>query len=101
MAVLLKVLSCSELKRVRIGTVAIVLAVARFAGVAAAADMSTKGTPPPSGTAYDWTGFYIGGHLGYAAGSSAWTASAAGVPNLSLPIAPPISTWLVVKDTRR
>jgi len=28
----------------------------------------------PISTAYDWTGFYLGGHLGYATGNSNWTA---------------------------
>jgi high affinity Mn2+ porin len=49
-----------------------------------AADLSaalpTK-APPPG--AYDWTGFYLGGHLGYAAGSSNWTAAQPGAPNIS------------------
>jgi high affinity Mn2+ porin len=44
---------------------------------AADVNLPTKAPPAP---AYDFVGFYIGGHLGYAAGSSAWTASAAGVP---------------------
>jgi high affinity Mn2+ porin len=30
---------------------------------------------PPVSAAYDWTGFYLGAHLGYAGGSSDWTAS--------------------------
>jgi high affinity Mn2+ porin len=34
---------------------------------------------------YDWTGFYVGGHLGYATGYSKWSATEAGadVPNLA------------------
>jgi high affinity Mn2+ porin len=34
---------------------------------------------------YDWTGFYLGAHLGYAGGSSNWTASSttAVIPGLS------------------
>ncbi len=49
-----------------------------FAGRAFAADLNlpTKAPPAPA----DWSGFYIGGHLGYAWGDSAWTASTAGMP---------------------
>jgi high affinity Mn2+ porin len=34
---------------------------------------------------YDWTGFYVGGHLGYATGYSKWSATEAGadVPSLA------------------
>jgi high affinity Mn2+ porin len=44
-----------------------------------AADVAlpTKAPPPPAPTVYDWTGFYLGGHLGYAAGSSRWATSGA------------------------
>ena len=48
-------------------------------GRAFAADVNLPTKAPPA-PAYDFAGFYIGGHLGYAAGSSPWTASAAGVP---------------------
>ncbi len=50
------------------------------AGGAAADDiMETKAPPPSIPTDFNWTGFYGGGHLGYAWGSSNWTAP----PNLS------------------
>jgi len=39
---------------------------------------------------YDWTGFYAGGHLGYAWGSSNWTAPGA---SGSLDLAQPIDTF--------
>jgi high affinity Mn2+ porin len=41
--------------------------------------------PPSVATPYDWTGFYIGAHLGYATGYSKWSATEAGaaVPNLA------------------
>jgi high affinity Mn2+ porin len=51
-----------------------------IAGSAEAADLSSvlpKKAPPPTIAPYDWTGFYAGGHLGYAAGSSHWTTSGA------------------------
>jgi high affinity Mn2+ porin len=61
-----------------------------LAGVAQAADLSgalpTKAPPPAVPAAgYDWTGFYLGGHVGYAAGSSNWSAAqtGAGAPGLS------------------
>jgi high affinity Mn2+ porin len=59
------------------------------AGVADAADVArvlpTKAPPPAaSSTADDWTGFYFGGHFGYAAGFSNWTATQGGAANPSL-----------------
>jgi len=47
------------------------------------ASLPTKAPPPVPPAAYDWTGFYVGGHLGYAAGSSNWTATQPGAPNIS------------------
>ncbi len=38
-----------------------------------AADLITEAPQAPA--SYAWTGFYFGGHLGYATGSSAWTAT--------------------------
>ena len=46
---------------------------------AAAADFGTmpvKALPVPASP--DWTGFYIGGHFGYASGTSNWTATQGG-----------------------
>lgn len=55
------------------------IALIAFAKVAMAADLSaslpTKAPPASAPAAYDWTGFYAGAHLGYAWGSSNWTAS--------------------------
>ena len=54
-----------------------------------AADLSgvlpTKVPPPSAPAAYDWTGLYVGAHLGYATGSSDWTATQAGsaMPSLA------------------
>ena len=41
-----------------------------------AADVLTKAPPPAAPSEYDWTGFYLGGHLGYAWGGSNWTTAA-------------------------
>ena len=43
------------------------LGMLAFAGSAAAADLPLKA--PALKTVYDWTGFYIGGHVGYGGGS--------------------------------
>jgi len=42
---------------------------------ALAADLSMPTKAPPAVTTYDWTGFYAGGHFGFAAGSSNWSAT--------------------------
>jgi high affinity Mn2+ porin len=56
-----------------------------LAGGARAADLSvalpTK-APPPA-LAYDWTGYYLGAHVGYALGGSNWSATQTGAPSLS------------------
>ena len=41
---------------------------------AVAAPLPAKEPPQAAPAAYDWTGFHVGGHLGYAAGSSNWSA---------------------------
>jgi high affinity Mn2+ porin len=58
-------------------------------GAANAADLSralpTKAAPPAATSAAgDWTGFYAGGHLGYATGFSNWSATQAGAATPSL-----------------
>jgi high affinity Mn2+ porin len=58
----------------------------------AAGAMPLKAPPLPQ--AYDWSGFYVGGHMGYAAGNSDWTANpaqaglspTAGTLNVFLPL---------------
>jgi high affinity Mn2+ porin len=54
---------------------------------AAAADLpvSYPVKAPPVVGLYDWTGFYVGGHMGYAVGNSDWTANPtqAGLPSTS------------------
>jgi high affinity Mn2+ porin len=47
--------------------------------VAAAADVSAA-MPVKAPLLYDWTGFYAGAHVGYATGSSDWTAQNTAVP---------------------
>jgi high affinity Mn2+ porin len=62
------------------------LSLAAIAGKVAAADLPVKA--PPQLPAYDWTGFYAGGHLGYAWGSSNWTTAPgiSGSLNLAQPV---------------
>jgi high affinity Mn2+ porin len=53
-----------------------------------AADMAVVNAMPlkaPAIANYDWTGFYVGGHMGYAGGNSNWTANPtqAGLPSTS------------------
>jgi high affinity Mn2+ porin len=62
------------------------IAIIVLAGRAAAADLPVKVPPaPPAPAAYDWTGFYVGTHLGDAGGSSHWTGTS------TLVAAPPVS----------
>ncbi len=72
---------------------AAIVAVLTIAGSAAADDIMVTKAPPPSSNApsvHDWSGFYAGGHLGYAWGSSNWTAPGA---SGSLDLAQPIDTF--------
>src|ERR1700756_4895459 len=60
-----------------------------LAGGAKAGELSralpTKAPPAAvTSAADDWTGFYAGGHFGYAAGFSSWTATQAGAAKPSL-----------------
>ena len=57
----------------------VVMGLLALTGSAVAADLPVK-APPPAATAYDWTGVYVGGHIGYAAGSSRWSAMPTGAP---------------------
>ena len=81
-------------KKIVAGAVAVVALAA--AGHARADDLLvTKAAPAPA--AYDWTGFYAGGHLGYAWGSSNFTDNATGAPapavSGTLDFAQPIDTF--------
>jgi len=60
------------------------MALCALVGSAAAADMPVKAPPPAIAAAYDWSGFYAGGHIGYAWGKSDWSTSGnAGALDLS------------------
>ena len=78
------------MKKFVLGTV-IGMTLASVGGAAADDIMVTKAPPPSSIPAdFNWTGFYAGGHLGYAWGSSNWTGpSVAG----SLDLAQPVDTF--------
>jgi high affinity Mn2+ porin len=58
----------------------VVIGLVVLTGSAAAADLPVKAPPPLAAAAYDWSGFYLGGHFGYAAGSSRWSAMQPGAP---------------------
>jgi hypothetical protein len=61
--------------------------LAEFLGGAVEA-AEPSGQPPPRAPTNalvtdDWTGFYVGGHLGYAAAHSNWSTQPNGAPNLN------------------
>jgi high affinity Mn2+ porin len=62
-----------------------VVAITALGESAAADDTSVTKTLaiPSADSAYNWNGFYAGGRVGYAWGSSSWTASSAGVANVA------------------
>ena len=55
------------------------LVLAALVDVARAADMAVKAPPQPVSSNYDWSGFYLGGHLGYAWGNSGFSDPGAGI----------------------
>jgi high affinity Mn2+ porin len=65
------------------GLVGAMLGLMTLVAAAQAADLPVK-APPPSAQAYDWTGFYLGAHLGYAGGSSDWSATPIGAAGETL-----------------
>ena len=78
------------------GTLSLIASCTAFA-----ADISSKEPAAPSYAqpfAADWTGFYFGGHVGYAWGNSDWTASTTTAPaetfaTGSLSLAQPLNTF--------
>ncbi|ALK08633.1 outer membrane protein [Blastochloris viridis] len=53
------------------------LATTMIAGTASAADLSSRRYAPvqaPTAYAFNWTGFYLGGNVGYGWGTNDWTA---------------------------
>ena len=82
---------CRLSRRKNIAMAASVIAFVFLVGLdrefAFAADLSgalpTKAPPPAVLAAYDWSGFYLGGHAGYAFGGSDWTSAQAGVPSVA------------------
>ncbi|MGD0333637.1 MAG: hypothetical protein ABSA90_10315, partial [Xanthobacteraceae bacterium] len=58
-----------------------IIAIAALIGTPAlAADMALKAAPPPAAAPYSWTGFYLGGQVGYGWGTS-WQMGADGFGN--------------------
>ncbi|HTO81950.1 MAG TPA: carbohydrate porin [Methylomirabilota bacterium] len=62
------------------GSVFGVLALAGLAvnGTATAADVPVMPRKAPAASPFDWSGLYVGGHFGYAAGASNWSATDSG-----------------------
>ena len=56
------------------------LGLMALTGSAAATDLPVKAPPSQVLAAYDWSGFYLGGHFGYATGSSHWSTTQPGAP---------------------
>jgi high affinity Mn2+ porin len=52
------------------------LTLVLFSADARATDLPVKA--PPASADYDWTGFYVGGHIGLATGQSGWTLAPPG-----------------------
>ncbi|HYA05212.1 MAG TPA: carbohydrate porin [Xanthobacteraceae bacterium] len=55
--------------------IGIALAGAKHACAADLSAILAMKAPPPAAPAYDWTGFYVGAHIGYAGGTSNWTSA--------------------------
>jgi len=76
----------SDFPRGVLGVLALSTLVVGFTGPSVAADISAPlPVKAPVPDIYDWTGFYVGGHVGLATGNSNWTA------NATTPGAPPVA----------
>src|SRR5271165_2557926 len=89
---------CASQHLLLIGALAFGALVAVASAESAAADEAivTKAPAIPfAGPAYNWNGFYAGGHLGYAWGTSNFTASSPGAPSISgsLDLAQPLDSF--------
>src|SRR5271169_4937563 len=62
-------------KKVVVGAVVGVPLMTVERGLAADNVMLTKTPPAAAPAAYDWSGFYVGGHAGYAFGGSNWSST--------------------------
>jgi opacity protein-like surface antigen len=47
-----------------------IAAIALIGTPAFAADMAVKAPPPPPAPVYSWTGWYVGGNIGYSRGKA-------------------------------
>jgi outer membrane immunogenic protein len=73
------------MKRILIGSAAVVSLLS--AASAFAADLSPRmytKAPPPAAVVYDWTGFYIGGNIGYSWGRAGTDGDLTGTQNVSV-----------------
>jgi high affinity Mn2+ porin len=66
------------------GVVGATLAFMTLVAEAQAADLPVKAPPAQPVSQYDWTGFYLGAHYGYAGGSSNWSATPIGAAGPTL-----------------
>jgi high affinity Mn2+ porin len=70
------------MKRLVFAGIALVVLGSRTYAADPASPISMKA--PPAQAFYDWSGFYVGAHLGYATGDSRWSATQAGAAAASL-----------------
>jgi high affinity Mn2+ porin len=76
---------------VAVGVICAALAVAVGSAAHAADTNAPLAFKAPATSAYDWTGFYFGGHAGYAWGNSDF--SSPGVASGSMGLSQPINDW--------